>query len=323
MDEPIEEPPALAWMFGDPDQRAAWRRYWVDDTIFGALSTLTHWLFKLLPVDACSAVGAWIGQELGRRRYRVGTRRARDNYARLRPDVTDPAEVAAAVERMWRNLGRSMVEFSAMPRLHRGDRVAVVGAEHLAAARATNRPRIFLLLHLGAWELIGPMLLREGESGRHMYQPLTNRFERRIAERVRRPFRHLMISPGTGEARQAIRALSRDKGVIILGVDEYIRGRVQAPAFGREISPQANLFSAARLALMSDAVLAPAYVLRTKGAHFVLHIGAPFRPVRTGDRAADLQATAAAIDGAITPIVVANLDQWFMLHHLRFDASSP
>ena len=319
MGERIEGAPALAWRFGDPDQRAAWRRYWIDDTISGVLSTLTHWLFKLLPVDACSAVGAWIGQELGRRRYRVATQRARDNYARLRPDVTDPAEVAAAVVRMWRNAGRSMVEFSVMRRLHRGDRVAVVGAEHLAAARATHRPRIFLLLHLGAWELVGPMLLREGEHGRHVYQPPTNRFERRIAEQVRRPFRHLMISPGTGEVREAVRALNRDKGGIILGIDEYIRGRVQAPAFGREISPDANLVSAARLALMSDAVLLPAYVLRTRGAHFALHIGAPFEPVRTGDRAADLAATVAAIDGAITPIVAANLDQWFMLHHLRFD----
>lgn len=320
MAERVDDIPALVWMFGRPDQRAAWRRYWVDDTISGVLSTFTHWLFKLLPVDACSAVGAWIGQELGRRRYRMRNQRSRDNYARLRPDVTDPAEIAAAVERMWRNVGRSMLEFSVMRRLHRGDRVAVVGAEHLAAARATGRPRIFLLLHLGAWELIGPTLLRQGESGRHLYQPLTNRFERRIAERVRRPYRHLMVCPGTDEVGRAIRALSRDKGGIILGVDEFIRGRVQAPAFGREINPDSNLYSAARLALMSDAVLLPAYVLRTEGAHFVLHIGAPFDPVRAGDRAADLRATAAAIDDAITPIVTAHLDQWFMLHHLRLDA---
>ena len=319
MAERIEIAPAPAWTFGDPDQRRAWRRYWIDDTISGVLSTLAHWFFKLLPVDACSALGAWIGQELGRRRYRIGTERARDNYTRLRPEVTDPAEVTAAVERMWRNLGRTMLEFSVMSRLYRSDRIAVVGAEHLAAARATNRPRIFLLLHLGAWELIGPMLLREGESGRHLYQPPANRFERRIAEGVRRPFRRLMISPGTGEVREAIRALGRDKGGLILGVDEFIRGRVQAPAFGREIGPQANLFSAARLALMSDALLLPAYVLRTRGAHFVLHIGAPLEPVRTSDRAADVAATAAVIDEAITPIVAANLDQWLMLHHLRFD----
>ncbi len=234
--------------------------------------------------------------------------------------MTDPAEVAAAVERMWRNAGRSMVEFSVMRRLYRSDRIAVVGAEHLAAARASNRPRIFLLLHLGAWELIGPALLRQGESGRHFYQQPPNRFERRIADRVRRPFRHLMISPGTGEVREAIRALSRDKGGMILGVDEFIRGRVQAPAFGRQIDPDANLVSAARLALMSDALLLPAYVLRTGGAHFALHIGAPVQPVRTGERAADLPATVAAIDGANAPIVGAHLDQWLMLHHLRFDA---
>jgi Kdo2-lipid IVA lauroyltransferase/acyltransferase len=95
---------------------------------------------------------------------------------------------------------------------------------------------------------------------------------------------------------------------------------VHGPALGREISLDANMLIAARLALMSDAVMLPAYVLRTDGAHFVLHFGAPFEPVRTGDRAADLAATVAAIDTAITPIVAANLDQWLMLHHLRFDA---
>jgi lauroyl/myristoyl acyltransferase len=132
-----------------------------------------------------------------------------------------------------------------------------------------------------------------------------------------------MISPGADGVREAIRALIRDRSGIILGVDEFTGGRVQGPAFGRQISPDANLFSAARLALVADALLLPANVLRTDdGAHFALHIGAPIEPVRTSDRAADLTATVAAIDAAITPIVAANLDQWYMLHHLRFDAET-
>lgn len=319
MDRGIERGPALSWAFGDPDQRRAWGRYWVDDTISGVLSTATHWLFKLLPIDACSAVGARLGEEMGRRRYRKRDQRARETYARLRPDVTDPVEVAAAVVRMWRNIGRSMLEFSVMRRLHRGDRVAVAGREHIAAARTTGRPRIYLMLHLGAWELVGPMLLREGESGRHIYQPLPNRFERWIADGVRRPFRHLLIAPGAAGAREAVRVLTREKGGMIFGVDELIRGRVQGPSFGREIRPDSNLFNAARMALLSDALMLPAYVLRTEGAHFVFHIGEPFPPVRTGDRTADLTATVAAIDGAITSIVRENLDQWLLLHDLRFD----
>jgi Kdo2-lipid IVA lauroyltransferase/acyltransferase len=312
--------PRLANVFsGDPRIRAEGRRYWLQDTLHGGIGAALHHLLRLAPIDLCSGIGARLGPVLGPLRNRSWDRRARANVRRLRPHLPD-GEVDRVVRTMWANIGRSMFEFSVLRRLYRGDRVRFVGGEHLRAVQQSGRPRIILQLHLGNWELTGALLvLHLNEPVRQFYQLPRNRFDARIAARVRRQFRDELIPPTPAGMRIARRFLAERRGSVVIAGDELVRGRVQAPTFGRVLRDDANLLFAARLAIATGAAIIPAFTLRTEGAWFEHRLEAPIEPADSGDRDADVRATAARLDAAITPIVLAHLDQWLMLHDLRLD----
>lgn len=295
------------------------RRYWISDSIHGLIGVLLISLFRLMPIDVASAAGAWAGRRLGPARGPAWDRRARENFARLRPDLDTPAKIDAAVTTMWGNIGRSMLEFACLERLYRGDRVRFFGSEHLQAARDSGRPRILLLLHLGNWELGFGLLPLLGEPFLQVYLPPRNRFEDKLAFRARKQIRTSMIAASPAAAMAAHSFLIKGRGSVMMAADDFVRGRVQAPFFGRPPCSDGNLGHAARLALMTDAVLLPVYVVRTGGVHFEHHITPAITPVRSGDRAADIAATVLLLDAAIEPIIRAHLDQWLMLHDLRFD----
>lgn len=215
-----------------------------------------------------------------------------------------------------------MAEFSVSARLWGSDRVAVAGLENLNAARASGRPRIYIGVHLGNWELIGPKLFSLGEDAVQFIQPPANRFTRRIAERARRRYRDRLLPPGPASAQRAYRALKAGR-VLVMFVDEFIRGRVQAPAFGRPISLDGNIANAVRLALLSNAVILPVYLLRCSGARFCLNISPPIEIEPTGQHKADIEHNVQKIEAIIAPIVSAHLEQWFMLHELRLEEAGP
>jgi KDO2-lipid IV(A) lauroyltransferase len=293
----------------------------VRDVVTGCGDFVLHHLMRVGTTESCSAVGAWLGVGLGPRVRGRGLR-AQQALARLRPDLSN-AERAALLRRMWANVGRTMAEFSVSRRLWRSDRVAVLGLEHLEAALASGRPRIYICLHLGNWELIGPKLLSLGEDLMQFFQPPANRFTRGIAEATRRPYRDRLLPPGPASAQRAYRFLKERRGSLVMFVDEFIRGRVQAPAFGRPVSLEGNVANAVRLALLSNAVILPVYLLRRSGARFCMEILPPVDIERDGSDSTDLEQNVGRVEQIIAPIVRANLEQWFMLHELRLDAAGP
>lgn len=310
-----EAPPPLRWAWGDAAQKKAWHRYWVHDVIHGLLGLALHYGVKPYPVRAISAVGAWAGETLGPKRGPAWDRRARGNIARLRPDLN----ADAATRTMWRNIGRSMMEFSALDRLWRGKSVRFIGERHLLDAKAAARPRILLMLHLGNWELPGPTLPLLGEDYRHFYQPPRNRFERFIATRARRSIRDKLLYPDPAGTLRGVRYLARSEGTLVIAADEFTDGRVQGPFFGRAPRIDGNIGFAARMAIKTGAVIIPAYALRSEGDGFTVHFEPPIEPVEGESVDARIEATALAINAAIEPIILAHLDQWLMLHDLRFD----
>jgi KDO2-lipid IV(A) lauroyltransferase len=306
--------PPFGWRLGTPEQRLAWRRYWLRDTGVGLGDMAMHYAMKLGTIDSCSAAGALLGRALGPA-ARARARRARMAARRLRPELSD-AQLEAFLERMWANVGRTMGEFSVQRRLWRSDRVSVVGRENFEAARAAGRARIYIGLHLGNWELLGPKLLTLGEDLIEFYQPPANRYRRWIADHTRRQFEDLLLPPGPASAQRAFRFLADRKGALVMFVDEFMRGDVQAPTLGRPLNLKGNLANAARFAVLTDALILPIYGLRVGGAHFRMHILEPVDLPAQGN-GVDLAANVRALDQLIEPIILANLEQWYMLHELR------
>ena len=234
-------------------------------------------------------------------------------YAAL--TAAEPDEVTRAVRRLFVGQGRLALEFSTLDRLWARGRISVTGAEPLLAARREGLPVIVMGLQLSNWETIAPTLVGLGlPSFKWFYQPRRNRFIDHVLVPARERCGAELLRPGVTCARIARRLLVEERGVLLAFADEERRGRVSAPLFGRPLPARANLLDIARLARVSRATIIPAYAERLRGAHFRVTL---LPPVELAPEAADtdvvLNEDIARLNRTIEPLVLAHLDQWYML----------
>jgi KDO2-lipid IV(A) lauroyltransferase len=298
------------------------QRSWLDravQTARGLIKSAVHHGLRLLPIDWCSSVGA-LGAKTAPLRYPKSDARARRTFKRLRPEASDPAWLDAAMNRLWRNIGRTMAEYSVLDRLWGAGRIEVEGVEHFNAAKATGKPRIIIGLHLGNWEVIGPALIQCGHPVNVVYLRPDNAFEHQIVRKVRFRYGVRLVTPTPNSPREAIRILQKNEEAFGIYVDELARDRVHGPAFGRTLRSMGNIAYVARLALMTGAMVLPIYAVRVGDrAQFKVTFLPPLDIVDTGDRDADVMANIARIDALIDPIVKAHLDQWYYVLDFKFE----
>jgi KDO2-lipid IV(A) lauroyltransferase len=297
-------------------------QYWVLDPAMGLLNTTIHEGLKLLPIDACSAFGAFLSP-FSAKRYAVSDARARRNWRRLRPEAADPASTDAAMRRLWRSVSRTMCEFSVLDRLWDAGRIEAEGVEHMDATRAAGRPILVACVHLGNWEAIPVVGIRVGHAGSGIYWPLENRFDTRIAVKARERYGAILFpGDGPGAMRAAIAELRARTGPFVVFIDECIDDHVYAPAFGRALKAEGNIAYVARLAVMTGADIIPAYCVRLDdAARFKVTFLPPVDLVR-GRGEADLMRNIGAINAVIEPIVRQHLDQWYFVLDFEFEATA-
>jgi Kdo2-lipid IVA lauroyltransferase/acyltransferase len=316
--------PPLRWLLGNMEQRRIARRYWLRDPAVGAAELAIYFVLRWLPINLCSYSGAAMTY-LTRHIYPDSEARARKAWSVLRPQEAAPAPVDAAMDRLWRNVGRTMHEYSILDRLWAAGRIEVAGVEHLDRPRDQGKPIIVTPLHLGNWEVVPVAVVACGHASRHhgsgIYEPPENRFEHRIANMVRERYGARLVAAGPNSGRAAMRELKTRKGLFMIYIDEFIRGRVQAPSFGRSLRSDANIAYAVRLAAMTDAVVVPAYCLRLDdSARFKVRFLPPLELARTSDRDADIAENVRRLDAVIAPIIQAYLDQWYFVLDFEFDS---
>ncbi len=202
-------------------------------------------------------------------------------------------------------------------RPHRG----VAASSISIAARDQGKPILVAPVHLGNWEIVLVTGIACGHCGSGIYEPPQNRFEHRIANRVRERYGARFVAAGPHSAREAVRELRSRRGPFIVYVDEFIRGRVQAPAFGRPLRLDANIAYAVRLGALTGAAVIPAYCLRiADSARFKVQFLPPLVLAETGDRDADVAENMKRLDAAIAPVIKAHLDQWYFALDFEFDS---
>ncbi len=311
--------PPLHWFLADAERRSRARKYWVVDPLVGLYNTTLHYAMRLLSIDACSKLGAFLSF-YSPFFFRESDERARKAWIRLRPAESDPVSVNAAMRRLWRCISRTMAEYSVIDRFWDAGRISVVGLEHMQDARAADKPLLVAALHLGNWETVLVAGIESGFAGSGIYLPLENRFDMRLAIKTRNRYKGRQVAAGPGALRAALRELHEKRGPFVIYVDEFIRGLVQAPAFGRPLRDQGNIAYAARLAATTGAVLIPAYCVRLNdSARFEVHFLPPVALEQTGDREADVLTNVGRINAAIEPIIRKHLDQWYFLLDIEFD----
>ncbi len=310
----------LLRQLADRSTRRAFWRYWVADVAMGAGSYALHYGLRLLPFAACSAVGGGLGVLVG---WLRGSWRPdappRAAFAQLRPESAGKQALDHAMMRMCANIGRVHAEYNILDLLWAGGRIAVSGAEHLAACQERAQPILVFGVHLASWEVIGAALLGLGYDVYTLYRPARNRFQDHIVVRVRLRGGAKLIPPGPQGVRQAYRILVERRGVFLTWADARKEGSAPVPAFGRPMEQHGNLSAVLRLARATGAQPIPAYVERQTGARFHTIFGPPVELIRGEDEKAVLLANLRNVDELLESIIVPRLDQWWMLPYLRFD----
>ncbi|MEP6768168.1 MAG: hypothetical protein ABJC61_05830, partial [Acidobacteriota bacterium] len=148
----------------------------------------------------------------------------------------EPAGISALARRSVENFGSAFLEFLDSPRFSREEieqRIAVVGREHLEAARARGKGVFLLSAHFGSWELGAVRAGLLGEPIASVVRPLDNALLEAELARRRTRFGNRLIRKKEA-AREILRALRQGGTVAILIDQNVLAGEgVFVPFFGR------------------------------------------------------------------------------------------
>ena len=274
-----------------------------------AFELLVHHTTRLLP-------STWVSEGIGGAFERLLPRvnpdvlpAAAANLRRIEPGWSEE-RIAETARQHGASMARQFAEYAAVTRFWREGRVHFTEAARLRALIAEG-PLLMICLHTGNWEVLCGM----GAVGVKMTSfvaPRIKRSEELICTRVRQQLGLTILRPGTASIRKALGIL-RGGDPVMLFCDEVHEGRVMAPLFDRSPHLNGNLAIAVRMARLSGARLVTLHARRLPGLQFEIHLGSPIAlqpEIVPGERLLD---DVALLNGAIEPIIRANLDQWYFL----------
>ena len=264
-------------------------------------------LFRLLGLDAASALGGFIGRNIFS--YTKLTARARENLVAAFPEKSAP-EIASIINRMWDNLGRTVAEYAHLDGFGIDGphpRITIRGAENTSAVA---QGALLLSGHFANWEILPIASAQYGLDGAIVYRPPNNPFVDRWIARMRgkRGYRE-QISKHNGAKR--IFTLLRGGKCILLLADQKTGEGIEAPFFGRGAMTTPV---PAALALKLGVPVLFASNRRIGGAHFEVTLHPPLAFTPSGDEKADVQAMTALINQRLEEMVRADPAQWLWIH---------
>jgi KDO2-lipid IV(A) lauroyltransferase len=288
---------------------------WKDVLRYGAEALpfyLFMGLFKLLGIDAASALGGFIGRHIFYRVKPVADR-ARENLKAAYPGMPR-AEVETIIREMFDNLGRTVAEYPHLDKLKLtgpNPRLEITGREHAEAAIAAGKGLMFISGHFANWEAMPVTATALGYEGALVYRPPNNPYVDRYISRMRASAGpQIQISKGAQGTRKIFTTLRRGQAILML-VDQKTDQGVAAPFFGRDAMTTP---APAALALKLGSALLPTSNERLNGARFRMRIHPPIPFTPSGDHDADIVALTTRINAAIEDCVRARPSQWLWIH---------
>jgi KDO2-lipid IV(A) lauroyltransferase len=264
--------------------------------------------FRLIGVDAASAVGGFIGRTIFAR-TRV-TERARENLDMAFPEKS-VAEREAIIAAMWDNLGRVVAEYAHLDKfdMHGPDpRIQVENVAPLEKMR--DRGVLILSGHFANWEIMPIAGARFGLEGAIVYRPPNNPYVDRYISRARAKKGYAeQISKHNGVKR--IFTLLRNGKAILLLADQKTNEGIPAPFFGHDAMTTP---APAALALKLKVPVIFASNKRLGGARFAVTVYPPLEFTPSGDDDADTRTMTAAINLRLEEMVRADPSQWLWIH---------
>ncbi|MBD1545089.1 lysophospholipid acyltransferase family protein [Roseibium aggregatum] len=304
-----------------PSLPVAARRHWLRHPLQGSVNRIFHELLRFTPCEVTSGIGAVLSPlACWRYRDRKFARRIARNLKTLAPDLCDTEmHHDASLKAWWRNIGRTIAEFSSVNRFVPEGRITIEGMEILHAAPASGGPLIFVSMHLATWEAIfAAVQLELAPPNIGPFQPEPNRFTNRIVYNSRKRRNQYLFPPGQRSAYRLHRLLTGGGAAsMTIFIDEVRDDQVHLPLFGRKAPDRGNAVVAIKLANASGGTLVPVYLTREKGARFRLHILPPVPKRPAPETPYPVPDTILKFNGIFEPLVLENIRQWYMLAELR------
>ncbi len=225
--------------------------------------------FRLLPLDAASSCGGWIGRTFGP--VLPGSRTIRINL-RLAGFGDDDRMLRA----VWDNLGRVMAETPHLRRVSR-ERVEIVNPQILPR----NTPFLCIGGHIANWEVMMPAMLRQlGIALDTVYRAPNNPFVTKIITRLRANDDQKLIPKSKTSARDFIHSITHGRPIGMLIDQKYNEG-IAVPFFGR---PAMTSTDFVKIPQKYGCALIPVRAERLLGAHFRVTF---YDPIPVENRAAE------------------------------------
>lgn len=281
--------------------------YAVQAVVIFAIVGLLH----LMPVDAASNLGGWIGRTFLAPRLRTDA--VLKTIRVVYPDASED-QISAIIREMGDNVIRVLAEFARIKSFagQGNPRVRFEGAEHIEAARKRGRGILFVTGHFGNWE-IGTIPMRVlGLDGSVSVMPPTNPYVYGWLARLRASVGLAgQANAGEGVYKTFRRELSAGRVAAILA-DQRLKNGIQVPFFGIETTT--NVIPA-RLARTLEIDVIPGVVRRVPGrtAHFVVTFFPRLEFQTTGDVAADERAFSRRINAFFESEILRAPGQWLWL----------
>ena len=276
--------------------------------------------FRVLGIDAASAIGGWIGRHLVA--PTPASRLARANLEASFPEKTT-SEIEIIIRGMWDNLGRTLAEYSHLEKFNgqgENPRLTISGGEHVTAALAHGKGLLLVSGHLGNWEILPIAGHQFGLAGASVARPANNPYVNAWLEKRRTRFGlNELVSKGAQGTRR-IYGLLRKGACVCLLADQRASEGIQIPFFGRDALTTP---APALLALKLGVPIVPVSNERMGGARFHVRAYPALDVPNTGDATQDLIILTTAINSFLEGQVRAAPEQWLWIHRRWVDENAP
>jgi len=293
----------------DIDNRSTWqqRMVWRFEAL--AWDIVYWWPMKALGPDLASNFLGWLFKTIGPlfSQHKTVHRNLQLAFPEMSADERD-----TVAKQAWESVGRTAGELPHLPKIHPydGDRVEVIGAEHLDAVEASDKGAVMISGHFANWEVMAAVICRRPVDCLVTYRALNNPYIDRRLNKVRHDYGIGVLAPKGLGTRELMRALGAGRAVALMNDQKFNEG-FAVPFFGYDAMTAPG---PSRLALKYGVPIVPVSTRRTGPARFQVTVHEPFVPETSNNAEADLIACVKRITAFVEEEVRQNPGQWFWQH---------
>ncbi|MDQ7799071.1 MAG: lysophospholipid acyltransferase family protein [Candidatus Edwardsbacteria bacterium] len=276
-----------------------------------ALLASLGWMARALPEKAAASAGARLGGlvfDVFRFRRKV----ALDNLARAFPEKT-PGKIKDIARRLYRNLGKNLLEFLRFPKLSGEDiksKVKFIGQEHLAQAIKGGQGALLISSHFGNWELCSSSIAAYGYPLSVVVYEQHNPLADRMMNNIRRA-KNLDVIFKPDAPRAILKALARNRFVAILIDQDAGQDGVFVDFMGR---PASTAKGPAVFAIRTGAPLLAGVIVRQDDGGHICYIEPPIYADPANDKEQEILRLTDLVTQAMEKYVRKYPDHWYWVH---------